>query len=137
VNLTFQARYVFPTTSVPAATASPKAIPNGVAHDEEKPQANGSGDSVADVEETVTKVENGAAEVKETIAEAVEEKIEAVVDPEKKEQKVGRKGKKQGKDDRTWPSNGYAYAPRWPGVSRARWSWGRADDSCGKPTSRC
>lgn len=74
---------------------------------------------MADVEEAVAKVENGATDMKEKIVEAVEETIESVVDPEKKEQKIGRKGKKPAKDDRIWPSNGYAYAPRWPGVSHA------------------
>jgi len=103
--------------SAPVATAKP--IPNGVAHDEEKPKANGSGDSVADVEEAVVKAENVAADVKEKVVDGVEEKVEAVLDSEKKEQKIGRKGKKPAKDDRIWPSNGYAYAPRWPGVSSA------------------
>ena len=91
-----------------------KAIPNGIT--EEKPNGDAA-DSVADVEEAVSKPE--AETVVEDIKEKIVEAVEAIEDKvfEKKDVKVGRKGKAPVKDDKMWASNGYAFAPRWPEVS--------------------
>lgn len=112
VSLKFQARYIYPTTSTSISPV--KAIPNGVA--DEKPSSDAA-DSVADVEETVAKTEpeTTVGDIKEKIVEAVEVAEDKV--SEKKDVKVGRKGKAPGKDDKSWASNGFAFAPRWPQVS--------------------
>ncbi|WVW80319.1 hypothetical protein I302_102298 [Kwoniella bestiolae CBS 10118] len=100
VELTFNLRYVYPTTPL-SLLAKPKArLPNGEIKEE------GAADSVADVEESVTKVEEEkekptAVDVKEKIVEKVEEKTE--VDGE-----VKAKKKVEG------PPNGFAHAPYWP-----------------------
>jgi hypothetical protein len=89
-----------------------KALPNGDSHIEPEKQPNGEPReaSVSVIEDDLAKAdsEQESRDVKEKVAEVVEEAKQAV--------KVGRKGKKPIKDEKSWPSNGYAFAPRWPQV---------------------
>jgi hypothetical protein len=72
---------------------------------------------VADVEEAVSnpEPESTLSDIKEKITEVVEAVEDKVF--EKKDVKVGKKGKAPVKDDKVWAPNGYAFAPRWPQVS--------------------
>ncbi|WRT65860.1 uncharacterized protein IL334_002811 [Kwoniella shivajii] len=101
VELTYKCRYVYPTTPVSLLSKSKSALPNGDIKDE-----IGTADSVADVEESVTKVEEeqekpDITDVKEKIVEMVE-----------KPAKVGTEGKSVKKTE--VPPNGFAHAPYWP-----------------------
>jgi hypothetical protein len=112
------------------------ALPNGIAaHSESKGGANGETqtvksesaaptESVAEVEDAVTKVTESEETVDEKaeIKKQVEELKERIVNgsekkAEKLEKEVGIKGKAESKSERKWAPNGYAHAPRWPLVS--------------------
>ncbi|ORY28616.1 Sec63 Brl domain-domain-containing protein [Naematelia encephala] len=111
VQLLFQCRYVYATTST---TKAKPALPNG--HSEQNGHAIDA-DSVADVEDAVIKVEaDGDAkerdvDIKEKVREVKEAIVEAV-----EEKEIGRKGKKDEK--KVWTPNGYAHAPRWPALRK-------------------
>lgn len=111
VSLTFQARYVYPTTSLP----KPAFIANGHL-DTNKSNGDVREASVSVIEDDLEKVEpeDAVGDIKEKIVETVSEAVEET----KQAVKVGKKGKKPVKDEKTWAPNGYAFAPHWPAVSR-------------------
>ncbi|KAK6907520.1 hypothetical protein I203_101515 [Kwoniella mangroviensis CBS 8507] len=101
VELTFNCRYVYPTTPLSLLSKSKPLLPNG---DIKEKEEGGAADSVADVEESVTKVEEEKekptpTDVKEKIVEKVQEKSEIEGETKKKVDV---------------PPNGFAHAPYWP-----------------------
>lgn len=101
VSLTFQARYVYPTTSTTGPTANGK-----VEGTSEAVEPNGDGKAEGEMQQATSEIEKTAEDAKEKVVEVVE-----------KTKSVGRKGKQGDKEEKTWASNGFAYAPRWPQVS--------------------
>ncbi|WWD05556.1 hypothetical protein V865_003636 [Kwoniella europaea PYCC6329] len=103
VELTFNCRYVYPTTPLSLLSKPKPLLPNGDIKETEEGEG-GAADSVADVEESVTKVEEEKekptpVDVKEKIVEKVQEKSEIEGETKKKVEV---------------PPNGFAHAPYWP-----------------------
>ncbi|WWC88015.1 uncharacterized protein L201_002918 [Kwoniella dendrophila CBS 6074] len=101
VDLTFKCRYVYPTTPLSLLSKPKPLLPNGDLKEE-----NATPDSVADVENSVSKAEVDnekatPADLKEKIVEKVAERSE-----------IGTKGKEPKKIE--VPPNGFAHAPYWP-----------------------
>ncbi|ORX34164.1 Sec63 Brl domain-domain-containing protein [Kockovaella imperatae] len=123
VNLTFRARYNYASTSIPTDTLpKPKVLANGdvkaeMSTDDDNTVAN---DSVTEVEDQLEKVDKEVEE-KEASAENRDEKsplVDGLTDAVTgtKEPRVGRQGKKP--ENKVYPPNGYAHAPRWPGLRK-------------------
>jgi translocation protein SEC63 len=127
VQLICRLRYVYPTSSTTGASTT--ALPNGsAAHSDPKAGAVKSEsaeptESVAEVEDAVTKVTEGEetvdekAEIKKQVEELKEKVVNGSENAGKLEKEVGTKGKAESKSERKWAPNGYAHAPRWPLVS--------------------
>ena len=109
MQLSIKCRYVYPTTANTTRRPEPQlALPNGEHHENgESPKS----ESVSEVEDAVPTVEADHQEV---------EKQEIMVDVKEATvvKEVGRKGKSNPEPQRTYPSNGYAHAPRWPGLRK-------------------
>ncbi|KAK8865735.1 hypothetical protein IAR55_000881 [Kwoniella newhampshirensis] len=102
VDLTYKVRYIYPGTPYSTSKNKPRSLlPDGDAH-EKAGSENGVADSVADVEESVTKVEQ---EKEKPSPVDVKEKVVEKLD-------VASKGKEV--TEQEVPPNGYAHAPRWP-----------------------
>lgn len=108
VQLSIKCRYVYPTTSTTSPRPSDKklALPNG---DHVENGDTAKAESVSEIEDAVITVE--VDDEKSDIKEKVTELKETIV------KGVGRKGKPEAAQ-RSYRSNGYAHAPRWPGLRK-------------------